>query len=137
MLQREHGEKRRRTLSRLGNALSAEQARLAELQLTPSEPAELDGFGALEALSKSSQAVAGRTISALPEFGLDPPFLTPNKELLRLRRQPRSAILIHRKGQQAKLSSLCREELKSAPLRRGAGMKSPAQLAHQITRQRR
>lgn len=50
-----------------------------------------------EAFSKSSQAVAGRIISALNEFGLHPLFVTPNKEIRLLRAHTRSAILVHRK----------------------------------------
>ncbi|USE77280.1 hypothetical protein NDR89_08500 [Cupriavidus gilardii] len=64
-----------------------------------------------EAFSKSSQAVAGRIISALREFGLHPLFVTPNKEMRLLRSHTRSAILIHRKGQQATMTSLSWEEL--------------------------
>jgi uncharacterized protein YPO0396 len=75
-----------------------------------------------EAFSKSSHAVAGRIINALTEFGLHPLFVTPNKELRLLRDHTRSAILVHRKGQQATLTSLSWEQLeeharqrKSAP----------------------
>jgi uncharacterized protein YPO0396 len=64
-----------------------------------------------EAFSKSSQAVAGRIISALREFGLHPLFVTPNKEMRLLRAHTRSAILIHRKGLQATMTSLSWEEL--------------------------
>jgi len=64
-----------------------------------------------EAFSKSSQAVAGRIISALREFGLHPLFVTPNKEMRLLRAHTRSAILIHRRGQQATMTSLSWEEL--------------------------
>ncbi|MCL2898185.1 ATP-binding protein [Brenneria tiliae] len=64
-----------------------------------------------EAFSKSSQAVAGRIISALSEFGLHPLFVTPNKELRLLRNHTRSAIVVHRKGLQATLASLSWEEL--------------------------
>ena len=64
-----------------------------------------------EAFSKSSHAVASRIISALTEFGLHPLFVTPNKELRLLRDHTRSAILVHRKGQQATLTSLSWEEL--------------------------
>src|SRR5690606_33689875 len=45
-------------------------------------------FGSIvldEAFSKSSQAVAGRIVSALREFGLHPLFVTPNKEMRLLR----------------------------------------------------
>lgn len=64
-----------------------------------------------EAFSKSSQAVAGRIISALREFGLHPLFVTPNKEMRLLRAHTRSAILVHRKGLQATMTSLSWEEL--------------------------
>ncbi|MFC4705934.1 ATP-binding protein [Paraburkholderia caffeinitolerans] len=64
-----------------------------------------------EAFSKSSQAVAGRIISALREFGLHPLFVTPNKEMRLLRSHTRSAILIHRKGLRATMTSLSWEEL--------------------------
>ncbi len=64
-----------------------------------------------EAFSKSSQAVAGRIISALNEFGLHPLFVTPNKEMRLLRTHTRSAILVHRKDLQATLTSLSWEEL--------------------------
>ncbi|MFU8838457.1 MAG: ATP-binding protein [Thiohalomonadaceae bacterium] len=64
-----------------------------------------------EAFSKSSQAVAGRIISALDEFGLHPLFVTPNKELRLLRRHTRSAIVVHRRGNQATLTSLSWEAL--------------------------
>lgn len=64
-----------------------------------------------EAFSKSSQAVAGRIIRALTEFGLHPLFVTPNKELRLLREHTRSAIVVHRKGTQATLTSLSWEAL--------------------------
>lgn len=64
-----------------------------------------------EAFSKSSQAVAGRIIRALAEFGLHPLFVTPNKELRLLREHTRSAIVVHRKGAQATMTSLSWEAL--------------------------
>lgn len=64
-----------------------------------------------EAFSKSSQAVAGRIIRALSEFGLHPLFVTPNKELRLLREHTRSAIVVHRRGAQASLTSLSWELL--------------------------
>ncbi len=64
-----------------------------------------------EAFSKSSQAVAGRIVSALRQFGLHPLFVTPNKEMQLLRTHTRSAVLIHRKGQQATTTSMSWEEL--------------------------
>ena len=66
-----------------------------------------------EAFSKSSQAVAGRIIRALAEFGLHPLFVTPNKELRLLREHTRSAIVIHRKGAQATMTSLSWEALEA------------------------
>lgn len=74
-----------------------------------------------EAFSKSSQAVAGRIISALHEFGLHPLFVTPNKELRLLRAHTRSAILVHRRGRQATLTSLAWEELEEHARRRAGG----------------
>jgi len=66
-----------------------------------------------EAFSKSSQAVAGRIISALREFGLHPLFVTPNKEMRLLRNHTRSAILVHRKGMKATLTSMSWEALEN------------------------
>ncbi|WP_447746769.1 ATP-binding protein [Pseudomonas nicosulfuronedens] len=71
-----------------------------------------------EAFSKSSQAVAGRIILALREFGLHPLFVTPNKEMRLLREHTRSAILIHRRGVQASMTSLSWEEIDSLNQRR-------------------
>lgn len=80
-------------------------------------------FGAIvldEAFSKSSQAVGGRIIRALAEFGLHPLFVTPNKELRLLREHTRSAIVVHRKGMQATLTALSWETLEAhARLRTG------------------
>lgn len=59
-----------------------------------------------EAFSKSSQAVAGRIISALHAFGLHALFVTPNKEIRLLRDHTRSAILIHRTDFNATLTSV-------------------------------
>ena len=80
-----------------------------------------------EAFSKSSQAVAGRIISALHEFGLHPLFVTPNKELRLLRAHTRSAILVHRRGRQATLTSLTWEELEDHARRRAGG---PNEITH-------
>lgn len=66
-----------------------------------------------EAFSKSSQAVAGRIIRALAEFGLHPLFVTPNKELRLLREHTRSAIVVHRRGTQATMTSLSWEALET------------------------
>lgn len=71
-----------------------------------------------EAFSKSSQATAGRIISALREFGLHPLFVTPNKEMRLLRSHTRSAVLIHRKGVRATMTSLSWEELDAHARRR-------------------
>ncbi|MGQ8881114.1 ATP-binding protein [Delftia sp. NA_296.1] len=74
-----------------------------------------------EAFSKSSQAVAARIIQALREFGLHALFVTPNKELRLLRNHTRSAVVVHRRGQQATLASLSWQELHDrAHLRAGA-----------------
>jgi len=64
-----------------------------------------------EAFSKSSHAVAGRIVRALHEFGLHALFVTPNKELRLLREHTRSAIVVHRRGAQATLTSLSWEAL--------------------------
>lgn len=64
-----------------------------------------------EAFSKSSQAVAGRIISALKEFGLHPVFVTPNKEMRLLRDHTRSAILVHRKDMRSTVTSFSWEVL--------------------------
>lgn len=64
-----------------------------------------------EAFSKSSQAVAGRIIQALREFGLHALFVTPNKELRLLRNHTRSAIMVHRRASQATLTSISWQEL--------------------------
>ncbi|MFV2056740.1 MAG: SbcC/MukB-like Walker B domain-containing protein, partial [Thiohalomonadales bacterium] len=64
-----------------------------------------------EAFSKSSQAVAGRIISAIREFGLHPLFVTPNKEMRLLREHTRSAILVHNKGDKTTLTSMSWEKL--------------------------
>jgi uncharacterized protein YPO0396 len=78
----------------------------------PGTPLPLFGTIVLdEAFSKSSQAIAGRIILALREFGLHPLFITPNKEMRLLRNHTRSAILVHRKGIRASLTSLSWEEL--------------------------
>lgn len=64
-----------------------------------------------EAFSRSSHAVAGRIIAALHEFGLHAVFITPNKEMRLLRNHTRSAIVVHRRGLQASLTSLSWEAL--------------------------
>src|SRR5690606_41470840 len=78
-------------------------------------------FGSIvldEAFSTSSQAVAGRIVSALREFGLHPLFVTPNKEMRLLRDHTRSAILVHRKGVKSTLASISWEELEAHAQRR-------------------
>jgi len=64
-----------------------------------------------EAFSRSSQVVAGRIIAALREFGLHPVFVTPNKEMRLLRNHTRSAIVVHRRGLVATLTSMSWQEL--------------------------
>jgi uncharacterized protein YPO0396 len=64
-----------------------------------------------EAFSRSSHAVAGRIIAALREFGLHAVFITPNKEMRLLRHHTRSAIIVHRRGSDASLTSLSWEAL--------------------------
>lgn len=95
----------------------------ASLSYALSEGGKEPLFGTVvldEAFSKSSHAVASRIISALAEFGLRPLFVTPNKELRLLREHTRSAILVHRKGQRATLTSLSWEELEEHAERRKA-----------------
>lgn len=64
-----------------------------------------------EAFSRSSHAVAGRIIAALKEFGLHALFVTPNKEMQLLRKHTRSAIVVHRRGNQSHLATLSWQEL--------------------------
>ena len=64
-----------------------------------------------EGCSKSSQAVAARSIRALREFGLHALCVTPNKEVRLLRNHTRSAVVVHRRGAQATLASLHWEEI--------------------------
>ncbi len=64
-----------------------------------------------EAFSKSSQAVAGRIIEALHQFGLHPLFVTPNKEMRLLRDHTRSAILVYRKDELATMTTMTWEAL--------------------------
>ena len=66
-----------------------------------------------EAFSKSSQAVAGRIVAALREFGLHPLFVTPNKEMRLLRDHTHSAIVVHRLDQQSSLASMSWERLEA------------------------
>lgn len=71
-----------------------------------------------EAFSRSSHAVAGRIIAALREFGLHAVFITPNKEMRLLRDHTRSAIVVHRRGQDSNIASLSWEELEQHSQRR-------------------
>ncbi len=64
-----------------------------------------------EAFSKSSQAVAARIIFALRQFGLNPLFVTPNKEMRLLREHTASAVLVHRKNKQSLALSLSWQEI--------------------------
>jgi uncharacterized protein YPO0396 len=66
-----------------------------------------------EAFSRSSHAVASGIIRALHEFGLHPLFVTPYKELRLLRQHTRSAVLIHRKGARATMTSLDWEQIEA------------------------
>ncbi|MBD2795942.1 hypothetical protein ID856_05245 [Xenorhabdus sp. 18] len=79
-----------------------------------------------EAFSRSSHAVAGRIIAALKEFGLHAVFITPNKEMRLLRHHTRSAIVVHRRGQNSNMVSLSWEELENHYQRR-------AQEQHELT----
>lgn len=64
-----------------------------------------------EAFSKSSQAVAARIIFALRQFGLNPLFVTPNKEMRLLRAHTASAVLVHRRNKQSLALSLSWQEI--------------------------
>ncbi|MBD2783288.1 hypothetical protein ID858_05845 [Xenorhabdus sp. DI] len=79
-----------------------------------------------EAFSRSSHAVAGRIIAALKEFGLHAVFITPNKEMRLLRHHTRSAVVVHRRGQNSNMVSLSWEELENHYQRR-------AQEQHELT----
>lgn len=71
-----------------------------------------------EAFSRSSHAVAGRIIAALKEFGLHTVFITPNKEMRLLRKHTRSAVVVHRRGQDSNIASLSWQELEQHYQRR-------------------
>ena len=62
--------------------------------------------------------MAGRIIAALREFGLHAVFITPNKEMRLLRDHTRSAIVVHRRGQDSNMASLSWEELEQHYQRR-------------------
>jgi len=64
-----------------------------------------------EAFSKSSQAVAARIIIALRQFGLNPLFVTPNKEMCLLREHTSAAVLVHRRTSQSLAVSLSWQEI--------------------------
>ncbi|MEM1143005.1 MAG: ATP-binding protein [Pseudomonadota bacterium] len=64
-----------------------------------------------EAFSRSSQAVAGRIIAALREFGLHPLFVTPNKEIKLLREHTRSAVVVHNHQGSSCLACMSWQEL--------------------------
>lgn len=55
--------------------------------------------------------VAARIIGALRQFGLHALFVTPNKEMRLLRAHTRSAVLVHRSGNESVSASLSWEEL--------------------------
>lgn len=57
-------------------------------------------------------------IAALREFGLHAVFITPNKEMRLLRDHTRSAIVVHRRGQDSNMASLSWEELEQHSQRR-------------------
>lgn len=82
-----------------------------------------------EAFSRSSHAVAGRIIAALTEFGLHPLFVTPNKEMRLLRNHTRSAIIVHRRGQESSLTCLSWEKLDQMAQTREQGGSG-----HEVTR---
>ncbi|MPM61062.1 hypothetical protein SDC9_107916 [bioreactor metagenome] len=58
--------------------------------------------------------MAARIIQALREFGLHALFVTPNKELRLLRNYTRSAVVVHRLGRKATLTTLSWQELDAA-----------------------
>jgi len=66
-----------------------------------------------EAFSRSSHTVAGRIIAALREFGLHALFITPNKEMRLLKKHTRSAVVVHRRGNQSSLTPLSWQALDS------------------------
>lgn len=85
--------------------------------------ASLPLFGTIvldEAFSRSSQAVAGRIIAALKEFGLHAVFVTPNKEMRLLRNHTRSAIIVHRRAQASTLVSMSWQALEEERQRAGS-----------------
>ncbi len=77
-----------------------------------------------EAFSKSSQAVAARIIFALRQFGLNPLFVTPNKEMRLLREHTSSAVLVHRNQKQSMVLSLSWQEIDQHLLSRSLNSKT-------------
>ncbi|WP_337924602.1 ATP-binding protein [Spongiibacter nanhainus] len=67
-----------------------------------------------EAFSRSSNAVAGRIIAALKEFHLHALFITPNKEMRLLRKHTRSAVIVHRRGNESNLTPISWQALDAA-----------------------
>lgn len=67
-----------------------------------------------EAFSRSSHAVAGRIISALGAFHLHALFITPNKEMRLLRKHTRSAVVVHRRGNESNLTPVSWQALDEA-----------------------
>ncbi|MGB2336709.1 MAG: SbcC/MukB-like Walker B domain-containing protein, partial [Alcanivorax sp.] len=67
-----------------------------------------------EAFSRSSHAVAGRIIAALKEFHLHALFITPNKEMRLLRKHTRSAVVVHRRGNESNLTPVSWKALDAA-----------------------
>ncbi|MFN3712681.1 MAG: ATP-binding protein [Alcanivoracaceae bacterium] len=67
-----------------------------------------------EAFSRSSHAVAGRIIAALEAFHLHALFITPNKEMRLLRKHTRSAVVVHRRGNQSSLTPVSWQALDEA-----------------------
>jgi uncharacterized protein YPO0396 len=64
-----------------------------------------------EAFSKSSPSAATRIVEALRIFGLNPIFVTPNKEISLLRQHTRRVICVQRLGKEATLASISWERL--------------------------
>ncbi|MCK5874785.1 MAG: hypothetical protein CVV10_03330 [Gammaproteobacteria bacterium HGW-Gammaproteobacteria-14] len=73
-----------------------------------------------EAFSRSSHAVAGRIISALGAFHLHALFITPNKEMRLLRKHTRSAVVVHRRGNESSLTPVSWQALDEAREQRAA-----------------
>ena len=67
-----------------------------------------------EAFSRSSNAVAERIIAALKAFHLHALFITPNKEMRLLRKHTRSAVVVHRRGNESNLTPISWQALDTA-----------------------